>query len=134
MITLQKARQAVDAAEKKAVELGVAVTTVVVDEHGTLIAVSRMDEALVISPKFASAKAYTSATLGFPTHALEPFAAQDKPYFGINTLFGGELTTIAGGLPVMMSGKRVGAVGVGGSADTQQDMMCAQEAVKILEA
>lgn len=133
MITLKKAREAIEASEKKATELGVAVTTVVVDEHGTLISASRMDNALVISPKFATAKAYTSATVGFPTDALEPFAAQDKPYFGINTLFGGELTTIAGGLPVMADSKRIGAVGVGGSADTQQDLMCAKEAVKVLE-
>lgn len=133
MITIDKAKEALEAAEKKAKELGVAVTTVIVDDHGNLIAASRMDRAIVISPKFASAKAYTAANLGMPSGAISDFAGEGKPYFGINTLFGGKLTTMAGGLPVKINGRIAGAVGVGGSQDTQQDVLCAQEAIKVLE-
>src|SRR3972149_7181189 len=133
MITLEKAKQALEASEKKASQLGIKVATVVVDEHGELIAASRMDDAFYISPKFAKAKAFTAAVLKMPSGALEEYAAENKPYFGINTLFGGRLTTIAGGLPVNIRGKIAGAVGVGGSADTSQDVECAQEAVKVLE-
>lgn len=132
MITLEKAKQALEASEKKAQELGIAVTTVVVDDHGTMIALSRMDGAFFISPKFARTKAFTAANLMMPTADIQPYAAQDKPYYGIN--MSGKLTTMAGGLPVKMHGKVVGGVGVGGSADTKQDALCAQEAVKILEA
>lgn len=134
MITLEKAKKALDAAEQKAKELGVVIATVIVDDHGSVIASSRMDGAFPISPKFAHAKAYTSANLFVPSDALAPFAANEKPYFGVNTLFAGELTPIAGGLPVKVNGKIVGAVGAGGSMDTQQDKLCAQEAVKILES
>jgi uncharacterized protein GlcG (DUF336 family) len=132
MITLDKAKKALEASEKKAEELGIAVTTVVVDEHGSIISVSRMDKAINISPRFAYSKAFTSSNLGLPSEGLEPYAAEGKPYFGINTLFGGELTTIAGGLPVKIGNKLVGGVGVGGSTDTAQDSQCAQEAVKVL--
>ena len=134
MITLEKAKKALEASEKKAQELGVAVTTTVVDEHGVTLAISRMDNAIVVSPKFSYTKAYTSAVLGMPSGAVQGFAGEGKPYFGINTLFGGELTTMAGGLPVTMHGKVVGAVGVGGSQDPNQDAQCAQEAVKVLES
>lgn len=133
MITLDKAKQALEASERKAKELGVAVTTAIVDEHGTTIAASRMDGAFYISPKFAHAKAFTAANLRMPNEGLLPYAADTKPYFGVNTLFGGKLTAMAGGLPVTVGGKVVGAVGVGGSADTSQDVQCAQEAVKVLE-
>lgn len=132
MITLDKAKKALDASEKKAKELGIAVTTVIVDEHGSLITSSRMDGAIPISPRFAYCKAFTSANLGMPSEGIAPYACEGKPYFGVNTLFGGELTPMAGGLPVKMGGKLVGGVGVGGSADTSQDSACAQEATKAL--
>lgn len=132
MITLESAKRAIEASEKKAKELGVAVTTSIVDEHGSIIAVSRMDGAIPISPRFAHTKASTSANLGLPSEGLGQYAIPGKPYFGVNTLFGGELTPIAGGLPVKINGKLAGGVGVGGSLDTQQDVLCAQEAVKIL--
>lgn len=134
MITLEKAKKALEASEKKAEDLKIVVSTVIVDEHGVLIAMSRMNNALVISPEFAKAKAFTSATLKMPTSGLLAYEADNKPYFGLNTLFGGKLTGIAGGIPVTKAGAIIGAVGVGGSADPNQDAQCAQEAVAILEA
>ena len=92
-----------------------------------------MDNVLNIRPKFAHAKAFTSTNLGMATADLAPFATERKPYYGFNTLFGGELTDIAGGIPVKIQGKLIGGVGVGGSMDVTQDAQCAQEAAKILE-
>lgn len=132
MITLEKAKKALEASERKAKELGAAVTTVIVDEHGSIIAVSRMDGAIPISPRFAYSKAFTSASLGMPSEGIGAYACEGKPYFGINTILSGEITPIAGGVPVKMGAKLVGGVGVGGSTDVTQDSQCAQEAAKIL--
>lgn len=133
MISLDKAVEALRASEKKAKELGIAVSTAIIDDHGTLIAFSRMDGALNISPRFSYAKAFTSASLGLPSGDVSAYAAEGKPYFSINTAFGGELMVIAGGLPVKKGGKIIGGVGVGGSADVSQDVECAKAAVAVLE-
>lgn len=134
MITLEKAVQALRASEAKARELGVLVATAVVDDYGSLIAFSKMDGALHVSPHFSQAKAFTSAALGMPSGDVAAFAKEGKPYFSLNTSFGGEFMVIAGGVPVKQNGKIVGAVGCGGSTDVSQDEECAKAAVAVLEA
>lgn len=127
-----KIKKAIDAAEAKASELGIAVSTAIVDEYGDLVAFSRMEGAIKISPKFAITKAYTAGTIGMATSDMAKYTEEGKPYYGLNTLFGGELTTIAGGVPVLINQKLAGGIGVGGSADVNQDAECAKIALEIL--
>lgn len=130
MLKLSKAQKALELAEAKAKELDIKVTTVVVDEHGVVVALSRMDGAFYISPKFATMKAYTSAMLGLPSGDIAQYAAEGKPYFGINAAFSHELITLAGGLPIKDGEKVIGGVGVGGSLDVNDDVKVAEEALK----
>lgn len=127
-----KVKKAIDVAEAKAKELGIAVSVAIVDEYGDLLAFSRMEGAIKISPKFALAKAYTAGTIGMATADMAPYAAPGKPYYGMDALFGGELTTIAGGFPIKIGDKLVGGIGVGGSADVSQDVECAKAALDVL--
>ncbi len=133
MLNLAKAKQAIEAAEKKAADLGVAVSTAITDEYGILVAFSRMDGAIKISPKFAQEKAYTSGTLGMKTSDMAPYAVEGKPYYGMTSMFGGQLTTISGGVPIVVGGKLIGGIGVGGSADTSQDAQCAEAAAAVFK-
>ena len=125
--------KALEAAKAKAEELKIAVTVAVVDNSGILLGLLRMDGAISISPRFAVAKAYTSGTIGLATADMAGYATEGKPYFGITSILGGELTTIAGGVPVMIAGKLAGGVGVGGSTDVNQDAECAKAAMEVLQ-
>ena len=129
MITLKQAKKALELAEEKAAELKVAVSITVVDNSGNTIASSKMDGAISISPKFSYTKAFTSASIGAPTSSLEQYATDGKPYYGLNSILAGQLTTIAGGEPIMVDDKLVGGVGVGGSMDVSQDDECAKAAL-----
>lgn len=126
-------KKALEASEKKAADLGIAVSTAIVDQYGDLVGFSRMEGAIKISPKFAIAKAYTAGTIGMGTADMAGYAGEGKPYQGMTDLFGGELTVIAGGLPIKKGIQLVGGVGVGGSADVSQDVECAKAALEALE-
>jgi uncharacterized protein GlcG (DUF336 family) len=131
MLTKDLAMQAIAAVERKASELGVTVSVAVVDEYGVLVAFSRMDGAIKISPRFAQEKAYTSGTLGMKTEDMAPYAVEGKPYYGMTSMLGGQLTTMAGGTPIIKDGKLLGGIGVGGSTDTSQDAVCAAAGLEV---
>lgn len=128
-----KIEKAIKAAEAKAKELGTLVSIAIVDDHGYLIGFSRMEGALPISSKFSVAKAYTAGTIGMPTEDISVYAAEGKPFFGINTMLGGEFTILGGGLPVKSNNRIVGGIGVGGSYEVKQDIACAKAALAEFE-
>ena len=130
MITLDKALKSIDMAVKHATEMKEKVTVAVVDKYGVMIASQKMDGALVISPKFAMAKAYTSAVLCLATADIAKYATPGMPYYGTTSAFEGELMVIPGGIPIVVDGEVVGAIGVGGSHDVGKDVECAQAGLK----
>jgi len=133
MITLDKALKMIDMAVSHASGLKELVTVAVVDKYGVMIASQKMDGALVISPKFAMAKAYTSAVLCLATADIAKYATPGMPYYGTTSAFEGELMVIPGGIPIVENGEVVGAIGVGGSHDVNKDVACAQAGLDSLK-
>lgn len=92
------------------------------DANGVELFSMRQSESFPVSLVFARSKALTSATLRLKTSDIATYSAEGKPYYQIESLSGGQFTTIAGGVPIVdASGVHHGGVGVGGSADTSQD-------------
>lgn len=133
MITLDKAVKAIEVAIKKAESMGEKVTVCVVDNYGVLIAAQKMDGALVVSPKFAQAKAYTAGVIQLATADIAKYSVPGMPFYGTTSAFEGEMMVIAGGIPVKGDKGVVGAVGVGGSHDVNKDVEIAKVAVDALE-
>ena len=96
----------------------------VVDEAGHLLSFQRMDGALIGSIEVAIGKARTASLFRRPTKVLEE-AAKSRP--AIVTLPHGVL--LQGGVPVVVNGQTVGAVGVSG-VTSQQDEQIAEAGVR----
>ncbi|HMM94855.1 heme-binding protein [Phycicoccus sp.] len=125
-LTYAGARVALDAALARAEELGAAFNIAVTDTAGTLLAFARMDGAFAVSGSIAHDKAWTVAGFGgLATDDLyRAIAAEDPVREGIAQR--GRVAAFGGGVPVLVAGALVGAVGAsGGSAEQDKEVAAA---------
>jgi uncharacterized protein GlcG (DUF336 family) len=126
-VPVDKALQMVQAAHKAAAELDIAVTAVVVDESGRLMALGRMDRARPITSDIASNRAYTAASFQQPTEQLSSSANQAW-FQSLVVSSNGRITPGGGALPVLEGERIVGAVAVAGGTE-EQDTRCCEAAL-----
>jgi uncharacterized protein GlcG (DUF336 family) len=118
MITLNDARRVIDAAEKKAEEIGQPMNIAIADTGGNLVAHVRMDGAWLGSIDISIKKAFTSRAFDITTKDLAENSQPGQQFFGIHASNDGRVMIFAGGIPLRKDGKVVGAIGVsGGSGD-----------------
>src|ERR671912_328362 len=134
-LNLAGAELALKAAKEKAAEMKLKVNIAVVDDGGHLLAFARLDGARPASLYTAITKAVTAATFRQETGPLPP---KGEPDVLLNLSLqnaaasgGGKLTTLKGGVPVVVDGQVVGAVGVGGGTG-EQDAEVARAGIKKL--
>jgi uncharacterized protein GlcG (DUF336 family) len=114
-ITLEQAQKAVQAAQQKALEMGVKMNIAVVDAGANLTAFARMDDAWLGSLDISIKKAKTARFFDMPTGDLGKASQPGGPLYNIEVSNGG-LITFPGGIPIKDgSGKIIGAIGVSGS-------------------
>lgn len=122
-ITLRTAEAVVHAARAKADEIGVPMNIAVVDEGNNLTAFARMDGAWLGSIDIAQSKAYTARAFDMETRELAPLAQPGGPLYGIEAGNDGRVIVFAGGIPLTVGGRIVGAIGVsGGTVDQDQEV------------
>lgn len=130
-LTLDDAKQMLAAAEAEAASFGVPYNIAVVDDGGHLLAFSRQDGALIGSIDLAIGKAMTARIFDKSTDHLGELAAPGQPLFGIEQSNAGKVVIFGGGIPVIVHGNVIGAVGA--SAGTiEQDIAVAQAAVSAI--
>ncbi|MBV8642128.1 MAG: heme-binding protein [Verrucomicrobia bacterium] len=130
-LTLEDAKQMLSAAEAKAESLGIPYCVAVVDAGGQLVAFLRQDGALIGSVDLAINKAATARIFDKTTADLATLAQSGRPLFGIQECNSGKVVIFGGGVPVILDGTIVGAVGA--SAGTvEQDIAVAEAAIAAL--
>lgn len=115
-VTIESAEAAIQAARRRAVELGTEMCIAIVDSGANLKAFHRMDAAWVGSIDIALKKAKTAVFFGMPTGQIGKLSQPGGSLFGIEHSNEG-LITFPGGLPIVDSdGVLIGAIGVSGSS------------------
>lgn len=125
VLTLAGARAIASAAETEAQRLNTTGAIAVVDDGGSLLYLVRIDNTFPAAAAVATDKARTAATFRMPTRNLEDAVKNGRTALVAVT----EMTPLAGGVPIVIDGQVVGAVGVSGAASAMQDEELAKFAV-----
>lgn len=119
-ISLERAQAAISAAVGGAKKRDWKMNIAVVDSGGNLVAFQRMDGAMLASIQIAEHKARAAATFRRPTKVFED---------GINLMhlnyllaFDGIIAS-RGGIPLIEQGSIIGAIGVSGGTDSQDEIV-----------
>jgi len=116
-ITLEQAKKVMVGAEAEAKKNSWNVVMVVLDSGGNLVMLQRMDGAQFGSIEVAKDKAYSAVAFRRPTKAFDDALAQGGANLRILKLSGA--APLEGGIPIVVDGKLIGAVGVSGVTSAQ---------------
>lgn len=128
-LSLTGAQAVVAAATAKARELGVDQCIAVVDRGGSLLAFARMDGGRIASVAIAMTKAVSAATRRRPTS--EEMAGDVPMGIRLALASSNTVTNIGGGLPIVVEGQVIGAIGVS-SGTVEEDTLVAKAGLTAL--
>ncbi|MCI0414185.1 heme-binding protein [bacterium] len=117
-LSLQGAKIVIAAAQEEAKKLNAPGGVIaVVDEGGNLVAVERLDNTFAAGANISIGKARTSAIFKRPTKVFEDVIKNGRT----SMVALADFTPLQGGVPIMIDGQLIGAVGVSGAASAEQD-------------
>jgi len=116
-ITLDEAKRAMAAAELEAAKNSWQVAITILDSGGNLVMFHKIDNTQLASIGTSEGKARTALTFKRPSKALDDAIAAGGA--GLRLLALKDITPLEGGLPIMIDGKIVGAIGVSGALSSQ---------------
>jgi uncharacterized protein GlcG (DUF336 family)/mannose-6-phosphate isomerase-like protein (cupin superfamily) len=117
VLTLDGARRAIAAAEADARRNKAGGIIAVVDDGGNLIALERLEGTFAAGARVSIGKARTAALFKKPTRSFEELINKGRTAMAAIEDF----TPLIGGVPIVIDGQIVGAIGVSGANSAQQD-------------
>jgi len=130
-LTLDGAEKVIAAAKAEAKRLNAPGGVIaVVDDGGNLMALARLDGTFAAGANISIGKARTAALFKRPTKTFEDIIKNGRTSMvALN-----DFTPLQGGVPVVLDGQILGAVGVSGAASAQQDEELAIAAANALQS
>lgn len=132
-VELAEALAAATAALDEGARRGQALAVCVVDATGTALVLLRNDNARQTTVEMAANKAWTAAAHQRATHELAAVVQPGQPGYGANIQFGGRLSPLPGGFPILAAGKVAGGIGVSGG-DAETDIAAARAGLATIPA
>lgn len=121
-ITLEQAKKAADAAEAEMKKNGWFMAIAVAGPSGDLVYFRKLDNTQFGSIAIAQHKARAAATFRRPTKVFEDRIAQGGAGIAAMTLDG--VIGSEGGIPILVGGKIIGAIGCSGGTGQQDGVAC----------
>lgn len=116
-ITLDVAKKIMAAAEAEASKNNWPVVITIIDSGGHMVMMQKFDNTQLASISASEGKAQTSLAFKLPSKALEDAITAGGS--GIRLLALKNIAPFEGGLPIVIDGKIVGAIGVSGGLSSQ---------------
>ena len=129
-ITNEQAKKVADAALAPARANGWTVVVAIVDTGGFLVYLEKLDQTQVGSIAIAEDKARSSAIFKRPTKMFHERLARGGDGLIVLRLKGA--IPVEGGLPIVVDGKLIGALGVSGGSSAEDDV-CAEAGAAALK-
>jgi glc operon protein GlcG len=122
-INLAQAKEVLAAAEAEAAKQNFTVAIAIVDTSGNLVAFSKGDNTQIASVEVSKAKAVSAASFKRPTKAFQDNVAAGGVGLRVLTLPG--VVAAEGGVPLVLDGAIIGAIGVSGMTSEQDGIVAA---------
>jgi uncharacterized protein GlcG (DUF336 family) len=129
-ISLEQAKKVMAGAEAEARKNNWNVVICVVDSSGHPVAIHRLDNTQFGSVEVARDKAYSAVAFRRPTKVFEDLVAQGGANLRLLQLRGA--SSLDGGIPIVVDGKIIGAIGVSGVTGAQ-DAQIARAGIEALK-
>ena len=116
-ITLDDAKRVMAAAELEAAKNSWQVAITILDSGGNLVMFHKIDNTQLASITASEGKARTALTFKRPSKVLDDAIAAGGA--GMRLLAVKDITPLEGGIPILIDGKIIGAIGVSGALSSQ---------------
>ena len=120
-VTLEQAKRVIAAGEAEARKNGWPMAIAILDTAGQLVAFQKMDDTQTASIDVAQDKGRSAAIFRRPTKVMEDAVAGGGA--GVRFLNLRGASVVEGGVPLMVNGKIIGAIGVSGGTSPQDGVV-----------